>query len=657
TIEIDKNITLKFITNSNITRFNKNFGNFFNITKDGSLTIDANGFSVQFDGGIEAADLDEIHDFSMFNNSGELVLCGITIKNNASIMGAGVKSFGNTTLQNCTLKNLFSTYGGAASVLDGHIKILGGEFKENVAPDGRAKDLYLATESNPETDEISCLFSSQNQISIFSEQSLVIGENFIVASSSTVVLNQNQNKSTLFVKSSPAATKINLKVNNLENNQKIVEFLGLQEPNLTLFDLQNKGYRLKLSGNCLYAEYVEVMCDVTFVLAENNQTLLQKQIKSGLTISQADFENAISDVEIPAGHHIVFKDEFKNIFDSTKQIDDNTTIFVYLEPDILKVEFYVENELITELNVEYGNALKAEEIPAIPQKQNQDASAYWLLRGETEEFDFNLPITENLVLDAHYFINTYKVTFTLKYLKDFGQALEFTQSKQITKESGYELSAKDLPEFENKLGYNGESEWENLNTTVNEDIEIFGVLQKDVLAVQFFVDSTQQGETQHVEYGKTIAEISIPQIPTKEGYTQTEPYWVRDGQASAFDFNSPITENLTLVARYSQNVYNVTFVLPDKTEITKQVLHGETVSTEGVIEKSFGEIVSYSSSLENITEDQTIYVSKTNALLWSFIASFGALTIVAVIFIIKLIKKKKISSFAKSNKGKNKKLF
>ena len=52
-------------------------------------------------------------------------------------------------------------------------------------------------------------------------------------------------------------------------------------------------------------------------------------------------------------------------------------------------------------------------------------------------------------------------------------------------------------------------------------------------------------------------EVVTAPTPTKEGHTFVE--WQLEGQATAFDFTTPITANITLNAVWNINTYTVTF--------------------------------------------------------------------------------------------------
>ena len=66
--------------------------------------------------------------------------------------------------------------------------------------------------------------------------------------------------------------------------------------------------------------------------------------------------------------------------------------------------------------------------------------------------------------------------------------------------------------------------------------------------------------------------------PTREGHTFVE--WRKEGETTAFDFNTPITGDITLNAVWTINKYTVTFDTDEGTPVssTEEVLYGDKVT-------------------------------------------------------------------------------
>ena len=90
------------------------------------------------------------------------------------------------------------------------------------------------------------------------------------------------------------------------------------------------------------------------------------------------------------------------------------------------------------------------------------------------------------------------------------------------------------------------------------------VLVTEVYTVTFdSYGGTPVPPAQEVEYGLTATE---PADPTLKGYTFAFWYLGEDEQnATAYDFNTPVTENITLTAKWQKKTFTVKYYLPDET--------------------------------------------------------------------------------------------
>ena len=98
----------------------------------------------------------------------------------------------------------------------------------------------------------------------------------------------------------------------------------------------------------------------------------------------------------------------------------------------------------------------------------------------------------------------------------------------------------------------------DFNTPVTENITLTAKWNINKYTVTFnSYGGTPVPPAQEVEYGHTATK---PADPTLKGYTFAFWYLGEDEQnATAYDFNTPVTENITLTAKWTQNTYTVTF--------------------------------------------------------------------------------------------------
>lgn len=330
---------------------------------------------------------------------------------------------------------------------------------------------------------------------------------------------------------------------------------------------------------------------------------------------------------------------------NNENIDDATTLYAIYVPDVLKVTFIHENGTTEEIEVEYNTAFTAT-IPTIASKIGYDqVTPYWAYdEAGDEPFDASRLIKSNFNLYEIYVINKYTVEFYVNYYHNLNAegGKELLENKKISEIiCNYNDIVSSFPGLPVNVAFTQNSVvWNYNNAPITENLVIYGDIDINVYLVKFEADG-EIINSYNIEHGKTLTEI--PEIPEKTGYTQTAPVWSLEG-ASTTD---AVTSNRTFKAKYTQNIYTVTFILPDGNRVERNVRHGETVDGDNIIQKNFGELVRFDKSLDNITADCEIKVSKINLFMWIMIAFGCILLIILLIIVIKIIKKKKLQSIAR----------
>ena len=186
--------------------------------------------------------------------------------------------------------------------------------------------------------------------------------------------------------------------------------------------------------------------------------------------------------------------------------------------------------------------------------------AFWYL-GDDEEnataYDFDTPVTGDITLTAKWNINKYTVTFNSYGGTPVPPAQEVEYGLTATKPDdptlkGYTFAFWYLGEDEeNATAY-------DFDTPVTGDITLTAKWNINKYTVTFnSYGGTPVPPAQEVEYGLTATK---PDDPTLKGYTFAFWYLGEDEEnATAYDFNTPVTENITLTAKWNINKYTVTF--------------------------------------------------------------------------------------------------
>lgn len=193
---------------------------------------------------------------------------------------------------------------------------------------------------------------------------------------------------------------------------------------------------------------------------------------------------------------------------------------------------------------------------ANPTKESSIAYKYvfagWYL--EDTEYNFNTPLTENIVLTAKW--TEAPVEYTVTYDSNGGSAVApetvgfgetFTEPANPTNGSLIFICwLLDGDEYD-------------FDTEVTGDITLVAKWATEAFTVTFDSNGGTAVGDKNVASGDTIIAPSDPVKPATAQYTYTFAGWFLNDVA--FDFEQPITSNLTLVAKWTQTVrtYTVTF--------------------------------------------------------------------------------------------------
>ena len=183
--------------------------------------------------------------------------------------------------------------------------------------------------------------------------------------------------------------------------------------------------------------------------------------------------------------------------------------------------------------------------------------AFWYL-GEDEQnataYDFDTPVTENITLTAKWNISKYTVTFNPYGGTPVPPAQEVEYGLTATKPAdptlkGYTFAFWYLGEDEqNATAY-------DFDTPVTENITLTAKWNISKYTVTFNpYGGTPVPPAQEVEYGLTATE---PAAPEKTGYTFDG--WYLGEAEEPFSFDTAITSDITLTAKWKLNTYTVTF--------------------------------------------------------------------------------------------------
>ena len=297
-------------------------------------------------------------------------------------------------------------------------------------------------------------------------------------------------------------------------------------------------------------------------------------------------------------------------YDLSTKVTKDITLYSVYEINKYTVTFINEKEKYDEQEIEYGENIK---VPTSPSKEYYTFK-YWSLEENGDSYDLSTKVTKDITLYSVYDINKYTVTFIDKGKEIDKQELEAGSIVIAPKVSVEGYTFKYWSEKENGEEY-------NLNLPVTKNLTLYSVYEINKYNVEFY-DNDKLIKTIKVDYDNTINSNEVPTV-SKTGYTftgwtennknfdfttkikenkklyskyeiiknavifndenrittkkvdynnkvekiesqgktgYTFKYWSLTQDGEEFDFNTLITEGITLYAVYDINEYSVNFI-------------------------------------------------------------------------------------------------
>ena len=297
-------------------------------------------------------------------------------------------------------------------------------------------------------------------------------------------------------------------------------------------------------------------------------------------------------------------------YDLSTKVTKDITLYSVYEINKYTVTFINEKEKYDEQEIEYGENIK---VPTSPSKEYYTFK-YWSLEENGDSYDLSTKVTKDITLYSVYDINKYTVTFIDKGKEIDKQELEAGSLVIAPKVSMEGYTFKYWSKKENGKEY-------NLNLPITRNLTLYSVYEINKYNVEFY-DSNKLIKTIKVDYDNTINSNEVPTV-IKTGYTftgwiennknfdfttkikenkklyskyeiiknavifndenrittkkvdynnkvekiesqgkigYTFKYWSTTQDGEEFDFNTLITEGITLYAVYDINEYSVNFI-------------------------------------------------------------------------------------------------
>ena len=354
-------------------------------------------------------------------------------------------------------------------------------------------------------------------------------------------------------------------------------FKGWYLPDGTKYD-----FNMKVTKNIeLKALWEEnVMVKVTFTVKNENDLAVEDAevtIEGKSNKTGSDGKAVIDGLLKQLYFYTVTHDNYASADGTVDLTTGDQEVEVKLKAKTMVTVTFDYNDGVT-ANVEQKvNAGEAVQAPAKPEWKGH-TFVEWQLNGKT--YNFNTKVTESITLTALWTVNKYTVTFNA----DGGIPEPEEEHVEYNKEVNEPTPAPTKNGFTFKGWYLPDGTKYNFSTKVTEDITLKALWEENpgvqTYTVTFdFNDGKTESVKKTVNAGETVAK---PTDPTRDDYTFKG--WYQDGATEPYDFNTKVTKDITLKAKWEAKpgvqTYTVTFDFNDgKTESVKKTVNaGETVA-------------------------------------------------------------------------------
>ena len=245
-----------------------------------------------------------------------------------------------------------------------------------------------------------------------------------------------------------------------------------------------------------------------------------------------------------------YKDSNLSIsFDFDSPINENLTLYakwVLLSDEKFTVSFNSNGgtEVFDQVNIESGGLATT---PTNPKKEGYIFVGWYKDEALTLAFDFNTPILSNITLYAKWnevSLDKYTVSFetnggtAILSITDIASHEKITRPIDPTKKGytfgGWYIDSLTTSPYDFETGVTG-------------NITLYAKWIPNTYIVTFNSNGGSSVSQQNIKHG---FKVETPQVPTKDGYQFV--CWKLEGSSDAFDFNTPITSNITLVALWQE---------------------------------------------------------------------------------------------------------
>ena len=287
-------------------------------------------------------------------------------------------------------------------------------------------------------------------------------------------------------------------------------------------------------------------------------------------------------------------------YDFTRPVYSSFTLYAVYEDQAFEVRFHDGNAVITS-KVVYGETAEA----IVPETPEGKRFLCWSAEEGGSAFDFNTPVFSDVDLYAVY----EDIRFSVTYINDDIMETESVVYGEKAPDKAVAVPADSIFRYWSE-SINGEPF--DFSSGIYKDTTLYAVIEPRMITVVFDYGGTQ--EIAKVQYGKAIEKPQDPVDPEGHGFL----YWSTQPDGTEYDFNTKVTEGITLYAVWDAFMYTVTFVSKGEVVAVESVKEGSLVSAPSVSESPGDELLAWIDDTGNaFSFDSGVHGNHTLKAVWS----------------------------------------
>ena len=263
-------------------------------------------------------------------------------------------------------------------------------------------------------------------------------------------------------------------------------------------------------------------------------------------------KNGVSEFQQPSREGYTFEnwmDERGNIWEDGNKVTSDITLYAKWRINEYTVSFNINDSETVDKVVEFNSKIDAIDIT----KAGHTLEGWYTDSGKKWDFDTDV-VKMDTKLTPKWSVNSYRVTFN-KQNQTENDFQTITYNELAVKPEDPELKEHNFSGWYTTSDCRADTQWDFSTDRVTEDVTLYAKWIKNKYTVTFETDGGTSVESQIIDYGGTVLNVTSTGYSLLGWYTEDGQKWIFDGTDGAMS----VEGNLTLKAKWKLNLLTVSF--------------------------------------------------------------------------------------------------